>query len=76
MKDFVRRGEYKVNLRNEFHIGIEIDSHDKILETFFDRKWVVLNASATSGGFVTCDHPLCLFWSDPKMRGGFYPPGL
>ena len=28
------------------------------------------------GEFITCDHPICLMWSDPKMRGNFYGPGL
>ena len=75
MKEFVDRGEYRLEIANEYHLGMEFNTFDKVLETFFGRKWVVLRSSATSGGFITCDHPLCLYWTDPKMREGLHPPG-
>src|SRR3954447_24860566 len=55
------------DLAKEHHIGMEFNSFDKFLETFFARKWAALRASGSSGGFITCDHPLCLYWSDPEM---------
>jgi Protein of unknown function (DUF4238) len=42
----------------------------------FQRGWILLRAPEHSSGFITSDHPFCLFWTDPKRRGGFHPPGL
>jgi len=52
MKEFVDRGEYRLEIANEHHLGMEFNTFDKVLETFFGRKWVVLRSSATSGGFI------------------------
>jgi hypothetical protein len=50
-------------------------SLEAVLRTLLDRKWVVLLAPKETGGFITCDHPVCLMFSDPKKRGGFRPVG-
>ena len=42
----------------------------------FQRRWILLRAPEQSSGFITSDYPFCFFWTDPKRRGGFYPPGL
>src|SRR5258708_29823108 len=49
---------------------------EQILLLAYKRGWLVLRAPASSAGFITADHPVCLFWSEPKMRGGFHGPGL
>ncbi|MDF0517740.1 DUF4238 domain-containing protein [Bradyrhizobium yuanmingense] len=75
MRDFVRRKEYRIELNTGFHIASELKGFDAILPTLFKRKWVSLTPPADSSGFITSDHPVCLMFSDPKMRGKFYGPG-
>ena len=76
MKRFVEKGDYKIDLRNEYQVGLELSTMDKILPILFERNWVLLKAPKGSGGFVTSDHPASLIFTDPKMRGKFYGPGL
>lgn len=76
MKRFVENGEYELTLDNTYQVGQEMRVFDKILPLIFERGWVLLRAPENSGGFVTSDHPFCLFWTDPKRHGGFYSPGL
>ncbi len=75
MRDFVKKKQYKIDLKNEFHIASEMGAAEAVLPTLFNRKWVTLEPPEKSSGFITSDHPVCLMFSDPKMRGGFYPPG-
>jgi hypothetical protein len=67
---------YTIDAHRGAQIKREIDVFNKVLPILFRRHWVLLKAPANSGGFVTSDHPFTLLWSDPKMRGGFYGPGL
>jgi hypothetical protein len=76
MKRFHEEGKYKVELNNDWKINMELNGFDTILPPLFDRKWAFLKASKNSGGFVTCDHPVTLMWSDPEMRRGPYGPGF
>ena len=76
MKRFVEGGQYELTLDNTFEVGQEMRVFDKILPLIFERGWILLRAPKNSGSFITSDHPFCLFWTDPKQRGGFYPPGL
>ena len=73
MKRFAEEDRYKVEVANERLIQLEVDTFDKILPLIFRRGWVLVKAPEDSGGFVTSDHPFCLTWSEPGMRG---PPGL
>jgi hypothetical protein len=66
---------FRIVVPTERHIGLEMGVLDTVLKTVLRRKWLVLLAPKESGGFVTCDHPVCLMFSDPKMRGGFHGPG-
>lgn len=75
-KDFVERDQYTIELATERHIQLEIGAFDKVLPTFFARKWTLLIASSKSGGFITSDHPVILSFSDPKMRGKMFSPGF
>jgi hypothetical protein len=75
VRDFLTRGEYTIEVRAGYHVGLEFRVFDKVLCHFFERSWMLLRAPASSHGFITSDYPACLFWSDAKMRGGPYPPG-
>jgi len=67
--------KFRIEVPTERHIDREMNSLDPILQTLFKRKWVVLLPPKKSAGFVTCDHPVCLIFSEPKMRDKFYGPG-
>jgi hypothetical protein len=75
MRDFVRNKDYRIELNTGFHIASELQGFDAILPTLFNRKWVSLTPPRDSSGFITSDHPVCLMFSDPKMRGNVYGPG-
>ena len=67
--------KFRIRVPTEQHIEMEMHALDAVLPTLFKRKWVVLLPPMESAGFVTCDHPVCLMFSDPKMRGKFKGPG-
>jgi Protein of unknown function (DUF4238) len=75
MREFVKKKQFRIELRNEFQIGTEMGGVDAVLPTLHERKWVTHTAPKESSGFITSDHPVCLTFSDAKMRGGFYGPG-
>jgi hypothetical protein len=66
---------FRIEVPTEGHIGLEMGILEPLLTTLLMRKWLVLLTPRESGGFVTCDSPVCLMFSNPKMRGGFYGPG-
>jgi hypothetical protein len=68
MKAFVERKDYTVSVPTETHIQLEAGTFEKVLQTMFERKWVLLKAPKTSGGFITSDHPVCLTYSQPRGR--------
>lgn len=75
-REFVARGEFKVDVPTTRHVDMEMKSVDTVLPLLLGRKWVLLIAPSNSGGFVTTDHPVVLQWTDTKDRGAFYPPGF
>jgi hypothetical protein len=75
MRDFVTKRDYRIELNTGFHIASELQGFDAILPTLFNRKWVSLTPPKDSSGFITSDHPVCLMFSDPNMRGQFRGPG-
>lgn len=76
MKEFVEAGEYRIEMKTDAHLAMELKVFEDVLAMLDKRKWAVLRAPAKSAGFVTSDHPVNLFWSDPKLEKGFYPPGF
>lgn len=67
MKEFHERGEYTMSVRREFQIGVELKTHQTVLETLFGRKWKLFWASEGCGHFVTTDHPVVLTWNQPDQ---------
>jgi hypothetical protein len=75
MRRSVVEKEFRIEVPTERHIQLELHSLDAVLKTLLDRRWVVMLAPKETRGFITCDHPVCLMFSDPKRRGGFHGPG-
>ncbi|WP_305722595.1 DUF4238 domain-containing protein [Hydrogenophaga sp.] len=65
VKEFHKRGEYKINVRREFQIGAELQTHKTVLDTLAARKWRLFWAGEGQGTFVTTDHPVVLTWNRP-----------
>jgi hypothetical protein len=75
VKSFHEEAEYDIGIPNAWHINLEIDSHDTVLETMAARKWRLCLADAASGGLVTSDQPVCLMHSDGDMASFQKPVG-
>ena len=75
MKAFIESGAYEIEVANERHIELELQSQKRLLPLIFHRRWVLFKAPPGRTGFITSDHPVCLMWSDPKQRGKFHGPG-
>jgi Protein of unknown function (DUF4238) len=77
MKKFIKERRYKIEVRKELSISLEIDEHNPLLQHLGDRRWQILVANEGSGGFVTTDVPVCLTWLDGPNHGmpGFGRPG-
>lgn len=67
MRAFHEKGEYDIRLARGWLIGMELKSLQPVLETMADRKWTLCLAPADSGGFITCDHPVCLIHEDGTL---------
>lgn len=75
MKSFVRSG-FRLDLNRGYQIGTELDGVDTILPLLAQRNWWMMRSPKYSAGFVTCDHPVSLMWSNPTERGGIFGPGF
>lgn len=76
MKAAFEGGGFKLVLKSNAHISLELQLLDHIMPLLFRRGWHLLRASEGSGGFITSDCPFFLMWSDPAMRNGPLAPGL
>lgn len=74
-KDFAKRGEYTIQVPTASHIGTEFHVFEPVLRTMVARKWSLLIAPPESGGFLTSDHPVCLFNSSGEPPSLIYSPG-
>lgn len=68
-------GGMRAEVPTGFHLTLEHGAFDRVLGTFIGRRWTMLRAPRDSLGFITSDHPVGLFWSDPAMNAGPYGPG-
>jgi Protein of unknown function (DUF4238) len=66
MKASYKPENYKAALPVAEHLLSEMDTFDHALPLLFERKWVLMKAPEQSPGFITCDHPVCLTWSEPQ----------
>jgi hypothetical protein len=78
IKQSCKPEDFTVEVPNEAHIVSEMQTFDHALPFLFERKWVLVKAPEDSPGFVTCDHPVSLIWSErpPGRRPlGLRSPG-
>ncbi len=57
-------------------IQMEVSLFPMLIDLLGRRRWITAIAAVDTPGFITCDHPVALTFSDPAMRGGFYSPGF
>jgi len=76
MKAAFEGGGFKLVLKNNALVSLELQLLDHIMPLLLRRGWHLLRAPAGSGGFITSDCPFFLMWSDPAMRTGPVAPGL
>jgi hypothetical protein len=70
LKAFAERKDYTITVPTERHIQLEAGTFEKVLQTMFDRKWVLLKAPKTSGGLL---HRITPFALPTLSRGAAYP---
>jgi hypothetical protein len=65
IRDLVTNRKLKLAATTSQHAAIELGVFEDLLEVIAQRTWRWLHADATSGGFITSDHPVCLFSNVP-----------
>ena len=73
LKAHLAEGKIKFVTTTSEHARTELHSLDKLISILARRSWRWVRAAPTSGGFLTCDHPVCLNWI--KRPRGFAPIG-
>jgi hypothetical protein len=66
-RKLVTEDKYRVEVPTGRHIVLEMGGLEAVLPYLFERKWALLKCESNSGGFVTSDHPVCLYY--PKKGG-------
>lgn len=66
IKKLYKPEDLKAVIPNEVQIVEEMDQFDHALPLLFDRNWVLVKSPENCPGFVTCDHPVSLTWSEPQ----------
>lgn len=65
-KEFHQRGEYRIEVAREHHIGTEIKLFETVLQLLGQRKWMLYVADGTYGEFITTDRPVVIAYIDPQ----------
>jgi hypothetical protein len=76
MRDFVEGERYTIEVSTMQHVKTELELVDTVLPLLGARSWLLLRAAAGSGGFITSDHPVALYWAEQHERGPFNSPGF
>ncbi len=66
IRELVANRKIKLATTTTLHAELELDTHEHLLEVMAQRRWCWVHADKTSGGFITSDHPVCLFSTPPK----------
>jgi hypothetical protein len=76
-RDFITRRRFKLSFEPSFHVIGEFKALDVVLRLLLRRRWLLLEASNDSRGFVTTDRPVCvsrLDGSNPSSPTRFDDP--
>ncbi|MBR1065731.1 DUF4238 domain-containing protein [Bradyrhizobium liaoningense] len=65
VRDLVANRKLKMAATTSQHAALELGVFEDLLGVIAQRAWRWLHADATSGGFITSDHPVCLFSNLP-----------
>jgi hypothetical protein len=65
VRDLVANRKLKMAATTSQHSALELGVFEDLLEVIGQRAWRWVHADATSGGFITSDHPVCLFSNRP-----------
>ncbi|MFK4522834.1 hypothetical protein ABIF90_000815 [Bradyrhizobium japonicum] len=65
VRDLVANRKLKLATTTSQHAALELGVFENLLEVIAQRAWRWLHADAASGGFITSDHPVCLFSNLP-----------
>ncbi|AXA90821.1 DUF4238 domain-containing protein [Massilia sp. YMA4] len=76
MREFLDRDECSISVSTTRHVKQELSLVDTILPLLDRRNWLLVRASADSGGFITSDHPVVLRWDREPPSGTFFSPGF
>lgn len=63
-RDFVKRGDFTIDVPTGKHIELELKVHGPVLETLKQRNWTLCTAEAGAGTFITSDRPAVLTHTD------------
>lgn len=72
MKTFFESKQYKVDLKREYQIHMEMVQVDAILPCLHNRNWTLLKTNSVTGPFITTDKPVDLSWNDPESVPPLY----
>jgi Protein of unknown function (DUF4238) len=73
IKAGVLNRRYRVVTTTNHHARLELGAFDGLLQVLARRSWRWLRARPNTGGFITCDHPVCIYWNERPE--GFAPLG-
>lgn len=74
MKEFVESDRYKIEMSQNWNIGIMLGGMKTIYPLLFSRKWMVVSAKSAGAEFVCSDRPVTLIWTTKVPA--FYAPGF
>ncbi|MGB6144181.1 MAG: DUF4238 domain-containing protein [Rhodanobacter sp.] len=71
-KRFFDSKAYTIDVAREHHIRMEFVGLDAVMPFLMQRRWLLLEATADTGPFVTSDHPVNLSWKEPESVPPFH----
>lgn len=71
-KAFFESKQYTIEVARERHIHNEFALIEKMLPLLDARKWLLVRRAASSGPFVTTDHPVTLTWKELEKIPSVY----
>ena len=76
MRDFVRRGEYDIDMGQNFRMRTLLQMLVPVLELLSMRHWSLAVSSADSPDLICSDRPVSLSWNRAELVHPFFGPGF